>query len=127
MLETPVADAMTRGTLSCQAETPMRTVARMMSEHGVHSVVVTDLDGVSERAWGVVTDVDLMGASNADLDDRTAGDSAGTELIEVAPEETIERAAQLMSDHETTHVVVVESDKPVGVLSSLDVARVLAG
>ena len=127
MLETPVADAMTRGTLSCQAETPLRTIARMMSEHGVHSVVVTDLDGVAERAWGVVTDVDLMGASSVDLDEHTAGDSAGTELVEVAPDETIERAAQLMSDHEVTHVVVVERDKPVGVLSSLDVARVLAG
>jgi CBS domain-containing protein len=125
--ETRVSVAMTRGTLTCQAETPLRTVARMMSEHGVHSVVVTDMDGVGEWAWGVVTDVDLMGAAHADLDERTAGDSGATELVVVSPSETLDRAAQLMSDHEVTHLVVVEDEKPIGVLSSLDVAAVLAG
>ena len=126
-LATPVTAAMSRGTLTCQAETPMRTVARMMSEHSVHSVVVTNLDGYDEAAWGIVTDVDVMGAAQSDLDQLTAGDAAGTEMVVVDPEETLERAAQLMSDHEVTHLVVVERGKPVGVLSSLDVAGVLAG
>ena len=123
----PIAEAMSRGTLSCQAETPLRTIARMMSEHRVHCVVVTELDGVSESAWGIVTDVDLMGAANTDLDERTAADSAATEMLTVGPEETLERAAQLMSEHEVSHLVVVERDKPIGVLSSLDVAGALAG
>lgn len=48
-----VEDAMRHGVLSCQAETPLPIAARMMAEHRVHSVVVTGLDGVSERAWGI--------------------------------------------------------------------------
>jgi CBS domain-containing protein len=36
---------------------------------------------------------------------------------------------QLMAEHEVTHVIVVErhSGRPIGVLSTLDVARALSG
>ncbi len=122
-----VGDVMRHGTLTCQAETPLRTVARMMAEHRVHSVVVTDLDGVSERPWGIVTSSDLLRvpAAGGDLATLTAGTTAGTELLTVPPTLMVDQAARLMAEHEVSHVVVVDEDKPVGVLSSLDVARIL--
>ncbi len=121
-----VADAMRHGTLSCQAETPLRTVARMMCEHRLHSVVVTDLDGVSERAWGIVTDVDLLDSVGGDLDALTAGDAAATELLLIDPNDDLETAARAMAEHEVSHIVVVDAEKPIGVLSSLDVAAAIA-
>lgn len=127
-MDMKVEDAMSRGTLSCRSETPLRTVARMMSEHLVHSVVVTDLDGVSERAWGVVTDIDVVAAAGEDVDERTAGQIAATELLTVAPSESLDHAAQLMTEHQVTHLVVVDrgDDHPLGVLSTLDITGVLA-
>jgi CBS domain-containing protein len=98
----------------------------MMSEHRVHSVVVSNLDGVSESAWGIVSDVDVLRAAPEGGAGRTAGEIAGTELLTVAPAETLEHAAQLMAEHEITHLVVVSGEKPVGVISSLDVAAWLA-
>jgi CBS domain-containing protein len=121
-----VLDAMRHGTLTCQAETPLRTVARMMSEHRVHAIVVTYLDGVSERAWGIVSDVDLLGVIGGDLDRLTAGDAAATELLMVDPGQDLEAAARTMAEHEVSHVVVVDRGKPIGVLSSLDVAAAIA-
>ncbi len=121
-----VADAMRHGVLSCQAETPLRVIARMMAEHGIHSVVATNLDGVSEDVWGIVTDVDVLRAVTEDVDERTAGEFAGTELLTIGPDESLERAAQLMAENEVTHVVVISGDRPIGVLSSLDVAASLA-
>ncbi len=121
-----VSDAMSHGTLTCQAETALRTVARMMAEHRIHAIVVTNLDGVSEEAWGVVADTDLLRAIDSDLDELTAGDVAATELLTVSPDESLERAARLMAEHEVTHVVVVAGRKPLGVLSSLDVAQAIA-
>jgi CBS domain-containing protein len=40
----------------------------------------------------------------------------------------LERAMQLMTEHEVTHVIVVErhAGRPIGVLSTLDVARALS-
>ena len=50
------------------------------------------------------------------------------EFLTVAPDEALERAAQMMLEHRATHLVVVdpETDRPLGVLSTLDVAGVLA-
>jgi len=126
--QTSVAEAMRHGTLSCQSETPLRTVAALMVEHRIHSVVVTDLDGVSERAWGIVAEADVVRAFGEDVDEVTAAEMAATELVTIAPEDTLERAAQLMAEHEVSHLVVVDrpSDRPVGVLSSLDLAAAMA-
>ena len=46
----------------------------------------------------------------------------------VTPTETLERAAQLMTEHATSHLVVVDVGllRPVGVISTLDIAAALA-
>lgn len=126
--EDRVSETMRHGTLSCRGEDSLRTVAGLMAQHRVHSVVVTDLDGASEHAWGVVTDADVVRAFAEDVDRLTAREIAGTELLTVCPEEALERAAQLMAEHEVSHLVVVDrgTDRPVGVLSRLDVAAQLA-
>ena len=43
----------------------------------------------------------------------------------VNPADTLHHAAQLMAEHQTAHAVVVDSvtGEPVGILSTLDVAR----
>ena len=122
-----VRDAMHEGVLSCPTDTPLSTVAEMMAANGVHCVVVTDLDDVS--VWGVVSDLDLVAAAGVrDLDAQSAGGSAATPALAIAPDDTLQRAAQVMTEHAATHLLVVDesSGRPVGVLSTLDVARILA-
>jgi CBS domain-containing protein len=125
-----VSDAMRAGVLTCPPETSLKTVARMMATYHVHSIVVTapDGEGESERAWGVVSDTDVVAAAGPDIDYQTAGGTAATEVITVEAEETLKRAAQTMSEHEITHLIVVSagSQRPVGVLSTLDIAGILA-
>jgi len=128
-----VAEAMHRGVLTCPLEASLRNVARMMVLYRVHAIVVfgedsDDLEGPG--LWGVVSDLDLARtALSGELDDHTAGGMAITPALVVAPDETLQRAAQLMSENEATHVVVVdrETTRPVGILSTLDIAQALAG
>jgi predicted transcriptional regulator len=49
--------------------------------------------------------------------------------VTVAAGEELARAARPMVEHEVSHLIVVEphSTRPIGVLSTLDVARSLAG
>jgi CBS domain-containing protein len=128
-----VADAMHPGVLTCPLETPLREVARMMALYRIHAVVAfgDDTDDVSGPGlWGVVSDLDLVqAAASGELDSRTAGGTAVTPVVMVSADDTVARAAQLMSEHEIAHLVVVDqhSKRPTGVLSTLDVARVLAG
>ena len=123
-----VQDAMRVGLFSCPPETPLRDVARMMATHHVHSVIVTDLgpEASGERPWSVVSDLDLVRAGDAT--ERTAGEVAATELVTVAADDRLAHAAQLMSEHDISHLVVVQpaTGKPVGVLSTLDIAGVVA-
>lgn len=125
-----VGDVMRMGVMSAPPDAPLRSVAATMADFGVHSVVVTDLEQNSgeDRAWGIVTDVDLMEATARDLDELTARDCAATELISVTYGETLEHAAQLMAEHAVTHLLVVdpETGRPLGMISSLDIAAVIA-
>lgn len=127
-LETRVRDAMHVGILSCTADTQLSTVAELMATHGVHCIVVTDADDVA--VWGVISDLDLVAAAGVrDLDAQSAGGSAATPALAIAPDDTLQRATQMMTEHAAAHLLVVDdsSGTPVGILSTLDVARVLAG
>jgi CBS domain-containing protein len=121
-----VLDAMRLGVVSCPPDTPLQEAARIMGTYRIHCVVVADPD--SDRPWGVVSDLDLAGAAGQDVAKRTVWDIAGSELVTVHAEEPLARAAQLMTEHQVSHLVVVQpaSGHPVGVISTLDLAGVLA-
>ena len=122
-----VRDAMRPDVLTCPPDAPLREVARTMASEHVHSVVVAGT-GAGDRKWGIVSDMDLMRAAREDLDERTASWAAASEFLTVDPDETLERALQIMIEHDATHLVVVDAagDRAVGVLSTLDVAGLLA-
>jgi CBS domain-containing protein len=126
-------DAMHPGMISCPSETPLRTVARMMASYRVHAIIVhaaEDEELAGGDSWGVVSDADLVRAALEDaLDETTARQVAATPALTVTTVDPLVRAMQLMTEHEVTHVIVVErhSGRPIGVLSTLDVARALAG
>ncbi len=124
-----VADAMHPGVVTCPLETPLRDVAWMMGVHRIHAVVVFGEPGEDgPELWGVVSDLDLVQAAAAgDFEARTAGGIAVTPLLMVESVDTLTHAAQLMSEHQVAHLIVVEptSGRPIGMLSTLDLARKL--
>lgn len=131
--ELRVIDAMHPGMISCPPETSLRTVARMMATYRVHAIIVHAL-GEEELPggdhWGVVTDADLARTvREANLDEVTAEQIAASPALVVATTEPLEQAIQLMVEHEVTHVIAVErhSGRPMGIVSTLDVARAVAG
>jgi CBS domain-containing protein len=123
-----VADATHEGVLTCPRDAPLTTVAELMARHRVHCVVVTDVPDDLGSLWGVVSALDLAAAASVrDLSEQTAGATAATEALTIAANESLQRAAQLMTEHNVAHLVVVDANalRPVGVLSTLDVAAAL--
>ena len=126
-----VADAMRTGTLSCPSHAPLREVARTMATHHIHCVIVTDVEPGAPAAapgWRMLSDLDLVGAARGGgFDDLAAVDAAASEALSVTPDDTLERAAQLMTEHGTAHLVVVDAaERPIGMLSTLDLAGAAA-
>jgi len=128
--ELRVADVMHAGIVACTPETPLDEVAELMAERRIHCVVVReDPGGDRSLPWRIVSDLDLAAMIAArNMPGGTAGASAATPVVIVSQDEPLRRAAQLMVEHNTAHLVVVDlaSGEPVGVVSTLDLARVAA-
>jgi CBS domain-containing protein len=126
-----VGDAMSRGVISCTPETPLRVVARMMATFGVHAIFVfehQDEDDEAARIWAVVSDLDLVAATQAELDSITAGATAVTPFVTVAADRPLVEAAGLMAQNGIAHLAVTDplTRRPIGVVSTLDIARSVA-
>jgi CBS domain-containing protein len=113
------------GLLTCDTDDSLRHLATIMADHRVHAVVVT-ANGAA-RPIGVVCDLDVVAALAVGAD-CAAGELAATETLTVSPDEPVQGAAQLMSGHGVSHLVVHDTagGYPVGALSTLDVASVYA-
>lgn len=124
-----VGDVMRHGVITCSPETTLRTIARMMSSYHVHAIVVTEDDGEGGLSpWGMVSDFDILRAAHAGAEELTAGEVSRSPAVMVSPTDTLEHASELMRTHGTGHLVVISStdSRPVGVVSTLDVAGALA-
>ncbi|MGH2911852.1 MAG: CBS domain-containing protein [Solirubrobacteraceae bacterium] len=129
--ELAISDVMHYEIVDCPPQTPLREVASLMAEHNIHCVVVDGLargpHDTERFVWGLVSDLDLMRAEGAGRLEDEAGKIASTEIVTVNPNEDIQRAAQVMGEHDCSHLIVTdtESGRPIGVVSSIDVARAL--
>lgn len=122
--------AMHPGVISLDPQARLTDVAAAMARHRVHCVIVdglaSDRRGDERLVWGVITDADLVRAleSRVDVD---AGTLAAGEIVTADADQALDEVVQLLAEHDCTHVVVVRDGRPAGVVSTLDVARVVAG
>ena len=130
--QTTVGDVMHPGIVACDVHAPLSAVARMMAAHRIHCVVVRNgaagWGDPGAGLWGVVSDLDLVRLVAADsVAGRTAGQSAATPALLVRDRDSLREGARVMADHDVTHLVVVNhAARPVGVLSTLDVAKAVS-
>ena len=113
------------GVFTCAPGDSLRHVCTVMSTHRVHSVVITN--GLGDRPIAVLSDLDVVPALTTGAD-CTAAEAAATEPVTVSSHESLLGAAQLMSEHGVSHLVVVDGagGYPLGVLSTLDIAAAYA-
>jgi CBS domain-containing protein len=125
-----VTEAMHPGVITCPSDASLRTVSRMMAAYRVHCIfVLYESEETEPPSLSVVSDLDLAGGlMDGGLDQRTAGELAATPVVTIHADETLDRAAQLMVEHGTAHLVVMDPGTgiPAGVLSTLDLARCAA-
>jgi CBS domain-containing protein len=122
-----VSDAMRPRVMTCSADAPLVDVARLMSTEHIHAVVVLREHGDVTRPWGIVTDFDVLRCADR-IDTTTAGEAAAGPLVTARTDASLADAAHEMGDRRATHAIVVSprDGRPVGVLSSLDIAGILA-
>lgn len=125
---TRVAEVMHAGLVGCAPDTALDAVAAAMSRERIHCVVVMG-DDTGTAVWGIVSDVDLIAAASVrPLAEQQAGGTAMRPAVTIEPDASLDRAARVMTRAGVGHLVVVDpvERRPVGVLSTLDLAAAFA-
>ena len=124
-------DVMTTELITVTPATPLSEFARICSEDNVSGAPVTRVDG---SLVGIVSKTDLirrfldehprLGAPEEsppwDSDIRQVGDIMQAEVLTVVPETPLREIAERMSADRVHRVVVMEHDKLVGIVTSID-------
>lgn len=124
--EVTVSDVMHPGVVICAPESPVGYAARLMAHHRIHAVIVMG-DDEEGGLWGVISDTDVLSAfGRPELVASNAGAVAQTPIVTVSPTDGVARAAELMRTHRVSHLLVTARNRPIGVVSTLDLARAMA-
>jgi len=127
-----VKDLMHEGVISCGEETPIQEVAKLLTEKGVHALVVVDEKGF---ATGIISQTDLVNIESLEeywnyWKGLSAKHIMSREIVSCEPDTEIDKARKKMLEKKVHRVIVTEKignkEKPIGVLSMTDIVRYMA-
>ena len=118
-----VRDAMSKAVLVVGPDHTIRQTAQLMSARRVGSAVVVDPDG---SGVGIITERDILNAVGAGGDPDTERTSAHItwDVVYAGPAWTLAEAAAAMVRGGFRHLVVVEHDEVLGIISVRDILRI---
>jgi CBS domain-containing protein len=118
-----VRDAMSKAVLLVGPDHTIRQTAQLMSARRVGSAVVVDPDGAGV---GIITERDILNAvgSGRDPDIERASSHITWDVVYAGPTWTLAEAAAAMVRGGFRHLVVVEGDEVLGIISVRDIVRV---
>lgn len=122
MEDKKVRDAMTRGVISVHLTDSVRDVARVLIENKIHAVAVMDDNG---DVIGIISEMDLLGVMDQDLDLTRAEDIMSSYLRSITPDSSLEEAAEIMLGLKVHRLIVLHPDgrRAVGLLSITDIIK----
>ena len=118
-----VAEGMSPTVLTVGPDHTLRAVARLMSRREVGAAVVLDPDG---QGPGIITERDILSALGAeqDPDSELVADHLTRDAVYASPDWSLEEAAAAMVRGGFRHLVVMEGDEVLGIISVRDILRV---
>ena len=128
--ERRVGDLMTVEPLTVRDNAPLTVANRLMHELGVSGLPVVDGDGA---LVGVLSRTDVMAAAGGQQNEAWQGISVASTMtspgLTVDANALLTDAAARMEQHHVHRLVVVDPDsgRPIGILSTTDLVRSIAG
>jgi CBS domain-containing protein len=116
-----VREVMTSAPETVTIDDSLRDAASVMGRAEIGSVIVTDAGAIA----GIITDRDIaLRGAGAGLDPSSTKVRVAMtpSPVTVSPTSTVQEAVDVMRAHDVRRVPVVESDRPIGILSLADLA-----
>lgn len=117
-------DISVRHLLTVEPSATLRRAAKVMTDRGVGCAVVIE----NEKVAGIITERDILRAIASDqkIDVTTVDAIMTRDVVSGAPGWDILRAAQAMTEGGFRHLLVMEMDDPVGIVSLRDLLDSMA-
>jgi len=118
-----VRDAMSTVAVEVGPDHTLRQAAQLMAARRVGSAIICDPDG---EGVGIITERDVLNAlgSGLDADTEKVVDHLTWDVVYAGPNWTLEDAASAMVRGGFRHLVVMDGDDVLGVISVRDIVRV---
>lgn len=119
-----VKDFMVQPVASMALPNDVGTVRDLMNQKNCHAIPLVDV-GENQQITirGIVTSDDLVGVYDDEVDVQQV---MNKNVHAIAPDADAQTAARMMLKHRVHHLLVMEGDKIVGIISSLDFVRLVA-
>jgi CBS domain-containing protein len=117
-------DVAIRHLLTVDPQNTLRRAAKVMTDRGVGAAVVIG----SEKVVGIVTERDILRAiaDDQDVDNTKVEDVMTRDVVSGAPGWDILKAVEAMAEGGFRHLLVMEMDDPVGIVSLRDLMTAMA-
>ncbi|MEV0220491.1 CBS domain-containing protein [Streptomyces sp. NPDC050704] len=117
-----VRDAMSTVVLTIGPDHTLRQAAALMSARRIGAAVVLDPD---DSGLGILTERDILDSVGLgqNTDTERAHDHTTTDVVFAAPSWTLEEAARAMAHGGFRHLIVLDHEEPVGIVSVRDIIR----
>lgn len=118
-----VSDIMSARVVSIRPDEPTSAAARLLSRHNLGALPVCGADG---QLRGMVTDRDIVlrcVAADGDAQQTPVSEIMSRGVSFASPDDSVEKAAAIMSQAQVRRLPVVENGRPVGVVSVCDMIR----
>jgi predicted transcriptional regulator len=111
-------DVAVRHLLTVDSKASLRRCAKVMTDRGVGAAVVIE----KEKVAGIITERDILHAVADDkmMDDAKVEDVMTKEVVSGAPGWDMIKGVKAMTDGGFRHLLVMEMDDPVGIVSLRD-------
>ena len=119
----PIREVMTPSPRTVTPDTSLAAAARMMAEDDIGDVLVAE--SKTERLVGIVTDRDITiraVAESRDPDTTKVKAVVSSEVVSVAPGDTVQDTLELMKGLNVRRLPVVEDGRAIGVVSLGDLS-----
>lgn len=115
-----ISRIMQTGMLQCSPQTPLSEAASRMAERQCSSILVVD-DG---RPAGIWTEHDALAIDFSDKSEMRCpiGERMNSPVATIGAQETLGEAALSLKALGYRHLLVIDDDEPVGILSQTDIA-----
>ncbi len=120
--ETPVREIMTSPVRSVEPETTLREAARVLSDESIGSLVVGE-----DPLDGIITETDVVRAVAREVDpaSTTVAELMSSPVVTMRPTETVFTAGERMGRNRVKKLPVTEEGRPVGIVTTTDLAHFL--